>query len=128
MNELNQLEKQLQSWMPRPPSAGLRQQLFPAAIAESHPLALPLWGKFAATMGVVLLMTILGTQHREKSGYLAVGSASNVLASLSSNIVSFCSDDVTTQRNNATFDWTRAEHPLSTTGSFSQWKTNLEKL
>jgi hypothetical protein len=116
--------------MPRPPSARLRQQLFPAAAAhgESHSLALPLWGKFAATMGVALLMTILVTQHHEKPGYLAVSGASNVLASLSSNIISFCADDITTQRNNATFDWTRTEHPLSTTGSFPQGKTNLEKL
>ena len=138
MNESNPLEKQLESWTPRRPSAKLKQRLFPAAarpVAESSP-GIPAWAKFAPAFCVVLLAGFFSLAPHDKPDYLAVSSGSNVLASLSSNLLGFCATNTRSVELNVaempaaaiTFDWTKGVRSLSTTGSFPLWKTNVQKL
>jgi hypothetical protein len=136
MNDLNQLEKQLESWTPRAPSAGLKRRLFAAPdpveghAAGSAPLA-PVWLKFAPVSCMILLITLFCIPRHESRTYLAVSGGSNLLASLSSNLAANCATDLRDQRQNvwreATFDWTKDGRSLSTTGSFQTGKTNLQK-
>jgi hypothetical protein len=139
MNNLNQLEKELQYWIPRAPSARLKRRLFPAAPAASPTTALlsvP-WARFAPAMCVVLLAAHFCqlTPSRE-SDYLAASGGSNVLASLSANLIDFCATNTRAERLNiwtmpasmSTFDWTSPGHSLTTTDSFPSWKTNIQKL
>ena len=138
MNELNQLEKQLESWIPRRPSARLKQRLFPAVAlpVPERATTIPLWARFAAATCIVLLATVLGMTPRENTGYLAVSGGSNALASLSANLLDFCATNTRSVQCNVaempdsriTFEWTSNVHSLSTTGSFLSWKTNLQKL
>jgi hypothetical protein len=134
MNDLNQLEKQLQSWIPRPPSAKLKAQLFAAvpAVAPSSFGAMPAWVQFAPVACILLLLMLFCLPRRERSAYLAVSGGSNILASLSSNLLAGCATDMRAQRQNVwrevTFDWTKDGHSLSTTGSFPLGKTNIQKL
>jgi hypothetical protein len=134
MNDLNQLEKQLQSWIPRPPSARLKAQLFPAGPAvEADSLSvMPGWLKLAPVACMLLLITLFCLPRHERSAYLAVSGGSNILASLSSNLLASCATDLRAQRQNVwrevTFDWTKDGHSLSTTGSFPSGKTNIQKL
>ena len=137
MNDLNQLEKQLASWTPRHPSAKVKQRLFGAsrqARSETPDFVaiMPLWVKFAPVFCMLLLITLFCVPRHERSGYLAVSSGSNVLASLSSNLAANCATDFRAQRQNVwravTFDWTKDGHSLSTTGSFQSGKTNIQKL
>jgi hypothetical protein len=137
MNNLNSLEKQLESWTPRHPSEKLRRQLFPPASVwqpKPAPLVVPGWAKFALVPCVAFLMVlILSAGHPKKNNYMAMtGSSSNVLASLSSNLIACCLMDTQSQQMNTwimpaglSFDWTNRGRSLSTTGSFPLWNTNL---
>jgi hypothetical protein len=137
MNDLNQLEKQLQSWTPRRPSARLKRQLFgaarqPADDASDFVAIMPIWVKFAPVMCMLLLITLFCMPRHDRGPYLAVSGGSNMLASLSSNIAANCATDFRAQRQNVwqavTFEWTKDGHSLSTTDSFLSGKTNLQKL
>ena len=135
---MNPLEKQLQSWAPRRPSARLKERIFApqtppqrAVAAESSP-AMSAWLKFAPACCILLLAMWFGSTRQEKTAYLAVAGGSNVLASLSSNLLTLCATDFREQRENlwmkASFDWTNVGHSPSTTGSFPSWNTNVHKL
>ena len=143
MNDLNQLEKELQFWIPRAPSARLKERLFPREVPVAAnrsgvaSLSAVPWARFAPAMCVVLLALIFGSMSPgEKAGYLAVSGDSNVLAGLAANMQGFCATNTRSERQNnwampaslTTFDWTKAGHSLSTTDSFPSWKTNIEKL
>jgi hypothetical protein len=143
MNNLNQLEKELQYWIPRAPSARLKARLFPA-VPPARPAAglaaalraVP-WTRFAPAMCVVLLAARLCSNTPSKeAGYFEASGGSNVLASLSANLINFCATNTRAERMNSwtlpptmrTFDWTSAGHSLTTTDSLPSWKTNIQKL
>lgn len=137
MNDLNQLEKQLQSWTPRRPSARLKRRLFgpanrPASEASDFVALMPMWVKFAPAMCMLLLISLFCVPRHGQATFLAVSGGSNILASLSSNIAENCATDLRDQRQNVwravTFDWTKEGRSLSTTGSFQSVRTNIQKL
>jgi hypothetical protein len=135
MNDLNQWEKELSSWIPRGPSPKLKHRLFPAApaaLAPSPLAVMPLWLKFAPVACMFLIITFFCLPRPERSAYLAVSGGSNILASLSSNLLASCATDLRAQRQNVwkevTFEWTKDRHSLSTIGSFPLGKTNIQKL
>jgi hypothetical protein len=138
MNELNQLEKQLESWIPRRPSATLKHRLFrasavtPATPSEARAPGIPLWLMAAPAACILLITMLLGEGRHQKQGYLAISGGSNVLASLSSNLLTYCATDMRAQHQNVwtavTFEWTKGGNSPSTTGSFLSGKTNLQKL
>src|SRR5580692_481780 len=120
MNELNQLEKELESWSPRAPSARLKERLFPAAAApmpEAAP-SVSMWARLAPAVCIAMLAAFFSMTPHEKAGYLAVSGGSNVLASLSSNLLGFCATNTRCVQVNVaempdsavTFDWTRGGH------------------
>lgn len=131
MNELNQWEKQLQSWTPRPPSEELKQQLFSRATGATNrpPAHRPVWIWLTPATCLFLLTTCLSmTRHGEVGHSMASGS-SNMLASISRP---YGMSDMRCQEWNiwgaVTFDWTKGGSSLSTTGSFPLLKTNIQKL
>jgi len=146
MNHTKPLEKELESWMPRRPSARLKRELFPATAAADIGYAplpvIPAWAKFAPAFCMLLLAMLFCVGRRDQASYLAVSGGSNVLASLSSNLLAFCVTDTlgeglntwsmpapkVTKAAKPTFEWTKTGHFLSTTDSFPLWKTNLQKL
>ncbi|HZQ46042.1 MAG TPA: hypothetical protein VFC07_03440 [Verrucomicrobiae bacterium] len=131
MNELNQWEKQLQSWIPRRPSARLERQLFSRAAdtTDRLPNRMPAWGWLAPATCLFLLATCFSmTRHAEMNHGVASG-GSNLLASISRP---YGTSDKRCQEWNVlkavTFDWTKGGSSLSTTGSFPLLKTNIQKL
>lgn len=140
MNNMNPLEKQLQSWVPRRPSEELKRRIFAAppgaerhtTVASHESAGLPLWMKCAPACCILLLILFSGMERRPKPGYLAVASGSNALASLSSNLLALCATDLSAQRQNVwaamTFDWTKAGYSHSTISSFPSGNTNVQKL
>jgi hypothetical protein len=60
---MNSLEMQLRSWEPRPPSASLKQRLFPARV-QARPPAPPLaWRWLAPALTCVLLAVVVVNQE-----------------------------------------------------------------
>jgi hypothetical protein len=125
MNDLNQLEKQLESWIPRRPSAKIRRQLFPVAATEPArpaPVA-ALWLSLGAAAACVCLMASwLMLPHQVRTGGLAVSGGSNLIASLTL-------PESSCQQWNlwsaVTFDWTKGGSSLSITGPLGLGRTNL---
>lgn len=63
MNELNQWEKQLGSWIPRPPSAGIKARLFsPAPVRLAEPRSV-FWLAPAVACALLVLALLAGTQN-----------------------------------------------------------------
>jgi hypothetical protein len=145
----------LESWVPRRPSARLKEQIFAAnAKPENARLKtnvfsywlnymkahlhgadsaeLPGWVKFAPACCILLIITLLSIGRQEKSAYLAVATGSNAMAGLSSNLLALCATDSHHHRENVwsavTFDWTKDGGSLSTIGSYPDGKTNIHKL
>src|SRR5689334_16719758 len=131
MNELNQWEKQLQSWTPRRPSAKLEQQLFSrkAEAAPCPPVRVPAWTWLTPATCLFLLATCFSMARRGELNHGMTPGGSNMLASISQP---YGLVDTRCQQWNVweavTFDWTRGGSSLSTTGSFPLLKTNMQKL
>ncbi|EEF58859.1 hypothetical protein Cflav_PD1692 [Pedosphaera parvula Ellin514] len=85
MNDWSQLEKELQSWIPRPPSDKIKQQLFPEAmLLQSRPLTFPFWSWFAPALCMLILACTIWLSHNDVAGHLPLTSSnSNMLVSLS---------------------------------------------
>lgn len=138
MNDSNPLEKQLQSWTPRRPSAALKDRLFSsfASPETTHPASSRfVWLGLAPATCLLLLSLSFWLAQAETPSYLAASGASNMLASLSlpsQERLPYHAQDPRYQEWNtwsvATFDWTTGVRSLSTTGSFPLWKTNIQKL
>ena len=62
MSDLNQWEKQLRSWIPRPPSAGIKARLFsPPAPPKAEPA--PVLWLAPAVACLCLVLAVLGWTH-----------------------------------------------------------------
>jgi hypothetical protein len=95
------------------------------------------WARYAPAMCVVLLATLFCSMSPNKGdSYLAISGGSNAMAGLSASLRDFCATNTRAERMNnlavpasmTTFDWTKTGHSLSTTDSFSSWRTNVHKL
>src|SRR5436309_8538714 len=83
MNEQNQLEKQLRSWMPRRPSAKLEGALFRHHAIIGHPDPWHFsWRYLAPLTGVLFLTLIIFTNRNLGSVYLSTSAANSMLASV----------------------------------------------
>ena len=103
MKEMN--EKQLLSWQPRRPSAGLKRRLRQLASADEVPNARWLWSALAPTMACTLL-TLMALNH----GDPGLTSQWPVALMLSNqNNAAFAADGAQTHENHlaaVTFGWT----------------------
>lgn len=136
----------MQSWIPRRPSAKLRQRLFPPVAAKpghAAPLA-ALWLSAAAAACVFLMAGWLALPHHNRHGGLAVASASNLFGSLTltgltaelvsnekltSNLIASLSPVESSCQQNlwsaVTFKWTKPAAYPSISGSSGLGRTNL---
>ena len=148
MNHLNELETELESWIPRHPSAKIKERLYPrAAEAAAHVAPhWPAWAWLAPVAAACALVLLIGGTRHEKLTCLAVvpGGGSNILAGLYHSVavsnrtilpeLSPAAGDSSrlnvwaAASSPATFEWTSAVPSLTTTGSFPSWKTNIQKL
>ncbi|MDB6126103.1 MAG: hypothetical protein JWQ71_5096 [Pedosphaera sp.] len=138
MNNWSQWEKQLQSWIPRRPSAELTDRFIPKPLIAAEPeVQYSFWFRMAPVTCVALVISAILMAGNDAQSHLLLISPgnSNMLASLSSsdpNLLPGLASDGRCQELNvlaaATFDWTKASPSLSITGSFPLWKTNTQKL
>jgi hypothetical protein len=123
MNDMNQLEKQLESWTPRPPSPKVRRRLFPVNLVprdQAAPLA-SLWISVGATACLCFTSIWLALpRHSSAHVFTAVGE-SNLIAGMTLPERS-CQWNLWTAVN---FDWTKAGSSVSITGPFGLGRTNL---
>jgi hypothetical protein len=125
------LEKQLQAWTPRRPSAELKELLFPKPVTAAEPPDRTLlWLRLAPAACAFLLVSCFWLARNDTESHLPLMAGnSNMLASLS--LPCLASDGRCQEYNVlavATFDWTKTGPSLSITGSFPLWKTNTQKL
>jgi hypothetical protein len=127
MNETKHLEKQLQSWMPRQPSAEIRDRLFKksekrANFSVAHWLA-PMAACFLA------VLALFGLGHRdlgESDGDSAlIFASSNSLRRFSLDAVETNLEPTENSFHPASFDWTNRQVSSSSNGSLQLAQTNL---
>jgi hypothetical protein len=122
MNEVSQLEKQLRSWTPRPPSAALKARIFggaeaisvePAANAEdSAPARVPAWQWLAPAMAVFVAAMMSWSDG--VSSFIS-SNPSGVSSALSSPEMAAYYSPIHLEHNVwpiATFDWTNHRETL----------------
>jgi hypothetical protein len=126
MNDLNQLEKQLESWIPRRPSAKIRRQLFPAATAkaEHHAPMAALWLSVGAAACVLLASAWLALPRQTGSTALVVSGGSNLIASLTLP-ATLQGTSCQNLWSAVTFEWTKASSYPPITGPSGLGRTNL---
>jgi hypothetical protein len=144
MNNLNQLEKQLESWIPRRPSAKIRRQLFAPPTpdkAQHHPPLAALWLSLGAVACILMVAGWLALPRQARNSAFTASASSNLIASLTLTdampaarnlIASFSSRDGglenSCQQNlwsAVTFDWTKAGSSPSMIGPSGLGRTNL---
>src|SRR5882672_5165604 len=109
MNELNELETQLRSWVPRRPSARLKRRLFrqPLPDQETEPLFRFSW--LPPATAALLLLCVLFNQHGSQA-LSSAGSNSMVAVALSNqSIATYLPGSFSREHNglpNGTFEWT----------------------
>lgn len=128
---MDPLEKQLRSWMPRRPSAGLRSRIFPtAAVGAVEPLITTTWRQLAPVTAMLLFALVTLSNHNLNSLYWSGTSVNRVLtAAAVSNLTaaSYVMSLDACDRNSfptATFASTKAGPAPSSNGSFWQFNTN----
>src|SRR6478736_5169974 len=109
MSELNELEMQLRSWVPRRPSAKLRRKLFSRAASANDPEpSFRLSWLPPATAGL-LLLCVLFNQHSSQA-ISSAGANSMVAVALSNqSVAAFLPGSFPREHNglpNGTFQWT----------------------
>ena len=132
MNDWNQWENQWRSWMPRRPSAKLKERLFsnpPVADELSAGTLTVRWRWLAPALGCLMLLSVTFNPRNSQMAYLAATGTNTLLEVLGGDpksaaylIAGFHSD-----RNgppSETFPWTNGQRFLSSMGSFPLAKTN----
>ena len=121
MNEMKELETLLRSWAPRPPSATLKNRLFPREQTEGHALLSFRW--LAPVTAILLLTCILLHQH----SLTGVGGSANSrpwVAMVLSNqsAAAYLPGTFQHDQNNLpadTFEWTKGSRFISSIRSLS---------
>lgn len=129
MNEMNELERRLQSWVPRRPSAKLKQRLFagpgnlPLKAPETPAFKLSWLAPAAATL---FLMCVLFNQRNP--AVVPSGSAGPVMAMIFSNqSAAYIPGSFQQEQNRLpadTFEWTNAGSSTSSIRSLFLQKGN----
>lgn len=134
MSDIENLEKKLESLVPRRPSAQIERRLFGVETVSA-----PLRSQFTllaclapATCCILLMCAHLGSWRPGDDGVIFARGNSNELASLTSNLLASCAAEALGGRENlwreVTFEWTKGGNSASTTGYFPVGKTNIQKL
>jgi hypothetical protein len=109
---------------------------------RTAPARLPVSAWLVPATCALLLFVFVSLARHDQAGFLAVSAHSNFLASVSlsnQNFLPYYAEDrrdlrrnvwsmqTPIARPNSSFDWTKTRSSLSTTGSFPNGKTNLQK-
>src|SRR5215212_8543479 len=116
MSDWNQLEAQLSSWTPRPPSAAIKKKLF-AAILEDAP-AFPqvyLWRFLAPGLALFLGLCMLNSRdNRTFTPFISPGTGLVATVALSNPQMAPYCNSAHTEHNvwpTTSFEWTNGSHP-----------------
>jgi hypothetical protein len=120
MSELNELEIQLRSWVPRRPSARLKRRLFGQALPDREPAFRFSW--LPPATAALLLLCVLFNQHSSQA-ISSAGANSMVAVALSNqNAAPWLKGSFSREHNglpNTTFEWTNGNGSSSGIGSRS---------
>ena len=123
MSELNELEPQLHSWVPRRPSARLKRRIFRRnAAAQELPEPSFRFSWLPPATAVLLLLCVLFNQHSSQAISSAGANSLVALAVSNQNIVPWLSGSFSREHNglpNFTFEWTNGSGFSSGIGSRS---------
>jgi hypothetical protein len=118
MNEMEELEMQLRSWVPRRPSARLERRLFGPRPAPHKPAFGFRW--LAPVTAAFVVLCVLMTQHNGPSNSLATPSNTMVAAALSNQLAAGWLSGSLAREQNAlpteTFEWTNGNGWSSSNG------------
>ncbi len=128
---MNHLERQLQSWIPRPPSAKLKARLFAGQpVTEIENPWQFSWRHFAPVTGILFLVMVTLSSRNLDSVYFAGSPSENLLAAMAlsnQTAASYFTSGDSCERNaltRETFESTNASRSPSGAGSFLLFKTN----
>jgi len=118
MNEMNELETQLRSWVPRRPSAKLERRLFSPRRAFHRPTLGFRW--LAPVTAAFVVLCVLMTQRNGPSNSLATPSNTMIAAALSNQLAAGWLPGSLSREQNAlpseTFEWTNGNGWPSSNG------------
>ena len=118
MNEMNELEMQLRSWVPRRPSAKLERSLFGAKPEFRRPTLGFSW--LAPVTAALVVLCVLMTQRNGPSNSLPTPSNTMIAAALSNQLAAGWLPGSTTREQNAlpaeSFEWTNGNGWSSSNG------------
>lgn len=124
---MNELEKQLRSWAPRPPSARLRNRLFPAQVSEVlAPTAFKAGWLAPAAAFLVLGLVLIG--QRTNSPFTPSVDGGRMVAIIVSNqsYAAYLSEPLRRDQNSLrnTLEWTNGGASSSSMRFLSPMKAN----
>ena len=127
MSEMNELEMQLRSWVPRRPAAKLERQLFALADAAPRSVRTPdaTFHWLAPLTACLVLMVVLFSQHSSPA-ISGAGNTTPMVAMILSNQSAAAYLPGSFQRaqngiRNRTFEWTNGSGSTSSIRSLSFW-------
>ena len=132
MIEMNELEKQLSSWVPRRPSARLEKRIFaPSFVAAGQSLvASPKAPAFrfswlAPATVAFLLMCVLFNQHNSQAISGSANPGMIAVALSNQSAAAWLPGSFSRERNglpNGSFEWTNGNGSTSSIRSLSSWR------
>ena len=120
MNDCNQLEERLRSWIPRPPAAKLKRALFAPPSAVRGPLPdLVLWQRLAPVMALFVSALLLMNHLPQGLTQDGTSTPSSLMAAASlshPDLAAYYAAPTHSGQNTwrRTFEWTNASHSLTT--------------
>jgi len=122
MNDLNDLELQLRSWVPRRPSARLKRRLFRRPAPDHEPERSFRLSWLPPAIAALMLLFVLFNQHGSQA-LSSPGSNSMIALALSNqNAAAYLSGSFSREHNGlptGTFEWTNGSGSTSGIGSHS---------
>jgi hypothetical protein len=122
MNDLNELELQLRSWVPRRPSARLKRRLFRRPVPNEAPEPSFRLSWLPPATAALLLLCVLFNQHSSQA-LSSAGSNSIVAIALSNqSVATYLPGSFPREHNplpTGTFEWTNGSGSASGIGSHS---------
>jgi hypothetical protein len=122
MNELNELETQLNSWVPRHPSARLKRRIFPQpqAVEDREPSFRLSW--LPPATAALLLLCVLFNQHSGQALSSAASKSMVAVALSNQSAAPWLPGSFSREHNGlptGTFEWTNENGSSSSIGSRS---------
>src|SRR6185369_10817817 len=122
MNELNELEMQLRSWVPRRPAKKLKRRLFGQPLPSEQPEASFRLSWLPPATAAALLLCVLFNQHSSQAISSATSNSMVAVALSNQGIAPWLPGSFSREHNglpSGTFEWTNGSGSSSGIGSRS---------